>query len=267
MSFLKKLFRNAFFAFCVALDRFIPSRGVPIFVYHSLDASGSSISVTPQRFAQQMGYMAKHGWFTTTLDELTECLRKGHRLPKRRFLVTFDDGFRNALTEALPVLQTFGFTAAVYLSTDFIGRTNSFVTVQMPQYPMLSWDDVKMLKNAGWSIESHGHTHANLPELTPAGIRWELRVSRDQIKKYVDVFARHFCYPRGKYSRAVRQMVREAGYRSAAAFTGGCVRSISDRWALERLPVNDRVNSLHFRALLTTPYGWYMSARRTFGFT
>ena len=261
MHTIKKLFRNIFFASCVALDKFVPSRGVPILLYHSLDESGFPISTTPKNFARQMGYLAKRGWFTITLDELLEAMRKG-MMPKKRFTITFDDGFRNVLTEALPVLATFGFTATVFIATEYVGKTNSFVTSHMPGLPMLTWDDAKILKNAGWRIESHGHTHTNLPQLDMPKVYWELQISRDWLEKHAGVRAKHFCYPRGKHTPEVVRAVCDAEYKSACSLRVGLAQISSNPWLLERLPINDRVTPLHFRALLTEPYSWFAHIRR-----
>lgn len=261
MHRLKKLLRNLFFASCVALDKLVPSRGVPILLYHSIDESGFPISTLPKNFASQMAYMARHGWFTITIDELLVGMHSG-TMPKKRFVVTFDDGFRNVLTEALPVLQAFGFTATVFIATEYVGRTNSFVTSRMPELPMLNWEDIQTLKRAGLQIESHGHTHANLPQLEASKVHWELQVSRDWLEKHAGVRAMHFCYPRGKYAPRVVRAVRDAEYRSACSLRVGLVRASSHAWLLERLPINDRVTYAHFCALLTEPYSWFAAVRR-----
>ncbi|MDP3963234.1 MAG: polysaccharide deacetylase family protein, partial [bacterium] len=242
--------------------KFVPSRGVPILLYHSLDNSGSPISTSPQNFAWQMAYMAKHGWFTMTLDELVQLMRVG-RMPHKRFIVTFDDGFRNVLTEGLPVLTAFGFTATVYVATEYVGRTNSFVSVRMPELPMLSWDDIRKLRDASWRIESHGHTHTNFPQLERSKVYWELQISRDHIERETDLRVKHFCYPRGKHTPQVIRAVKDVSYDSAASLRVGMVRQNSDPWLLERLAVNDRVTPLHFRALLSEPYSWFAVVRRT----
>jgi len=261
MSQASKLARDVFFTSCIALDKFVPRRGVPVLLYHSVDNSGSTLSVSPENFAWQMGYLARHGWFTMTLDELEHLLKVG-RMPKKRFIVTFDDGFRNNLTEALPILTAFGFTATVYVATEFIGRHNSFVTAKMSEFPMLTWDDVIKLRDAGWQIESHGHTHKNLPDMDISQVRWELQVSRDMLEKHADVRSKHFCYPRGKYTPEVVQAVKDADYRTAVSIHAGMVRPMADLWVLPRLAINDRVTFNHFRALFTEPYSWFASARR-----
>jgi len=255
--------RNVFFGSCVFLDRFILQRGVPVFLYHSIDTTGSPISTHPESFRWQMRHLFERGWRSMSLDELLEAL-KSRRLPKKRFVITFDDGFKNLLTDALPILKEFGFTATVYLATEFVGRSNSYVKVRMPSLPMLSWHDLEVLRDAGWSVESHGHTHRNLPGLEMPQVHWELAVSRDHIKRNLGSDARHFCYPRGRYTPQVIAAVRAARYTSAASFRSGLVHVSSNPFLLERLPINDRATPLHFRALLTEPYSWFSALRRGF---
>lgn len=240
----------------------MPPRGVPILLYHSIDTSGSPISVSPQNFAWQMGWLAKNGWFTMTLDELLQ-LMKANRMPKKRVVITFDDGFRNNLTEALPALSAFGFTATVFVATETVGRTNSFVTSRMPQFPMLGWEDLRKLAEAGWQIESHGHTHTNLPQLDYSELCWELQISRDWLQKQTGVYANHFCYPRGKFNETVLHAVQDAQYKSACSLRVGLVKTTSNPWTLERLAINDRVTPMHFKALLSEPYSQFAALRRS----
>lgn len=261
LSHTIKFGKKAFFVFCVTLDRLLFKRGIPIFLYHSIDETGSPISTHPENFRWQMQYLAKRGWSTMRLGELIAAMQSGH-LPQKRFVVTFDDGFQNLHTVALPILKELGFSATVYLATEFVSRSNSFVRVIMPELPMLTWEDLKALQKEGWDIESHGHTHINLPDLELSRLHWELTISREHIRQHLGTEARHFCYPRGRYSREVVAAVKAAGYESAASFRSGLAHARSNPWLLSRLPINDRATPLHFRALLTEPYSWFSVARR-----
>lgn len=249
-----------FFWACVALNRFLPQRGVPILLYHSLDESGSLISTHPENFQWQMHYLHQRGWRTLRLDELLDAHRAG-ALPRKRFVVTFDDGFQNVLAVGRAILGQYNFTAAVYLATDFVGGSNAFATIAMPRLPMLSWQEARMLREAGWDIGSHGCTHRNLTELSESEVRRELHSSYQAIAENLGAPVRHFCYPRGRHTPGIARAVEEAGYRSAVSLKRGLVHPSSNPWMLERLPVNDRVMPWHFQALLTESYSWFAGVR------
>jgi len=238
----------------------MPPRGVPVLLYHSIDGSKSSSSVAPATFALQMAYLKRACWNTITVDVLLESIRRG-QLPKKCVVITFDDGFRNALTEALPVLGKLGFTATVFAATGFIGGRNTYIKRAMPEQQMLSWHELRMLASAGWQIESHGQTHTDLPLLAHEQVLSELVNSRAEIERLVGVRPSHFCYPRGKYTQPIVDSVCKIGYRSAMSLRAGLVTKKSNPWLLERLWVVD-TSLLHFRALLTQPYSWFARLRR-----
>ena len=95
--------------------------GFPILTYHSIDDSGSLISVSPAAFGAQMEYLHSNGFRALSLRDYVTRLPLG-RLPARgAFVITFDDGFRNVHEIALPILRRLGFAATVFVPTDHVG--------------------------------------------------------------------------------------------------------------------------------------------------
>src|SRR5436190_6900669 len=95
---------------------------LPVLTYHSIDDSGSPVSVAPEEFRRQMTALATSGWRTLSL----ETALKGHAAgswPARTLLLTFDDGFQNILDHAAPVLHLHGFRALVFVVTGRVGGT------------------------------------------------------------------------------------------------------------------------------------------------
>src|SRR5205807_2425452 len=97
----------------------------PVLTYHSLDDSGSPISVAPALFRWQMGYLHQLGWRTLTLDELLAGHERG-AWPERTFSLMFDDGFANLLERGLTVLAEYGFSATVFVVAGWVGRSNDW---------------------------------------------------------------------------------------------------------------------------------------------
>ncbi len=85
-----------------------------------------------ERFAEQMEHLRRH-YRVVSLDEAVEGLRCGRALPDHAVVLTFDDGFRNNLTAAYPILRTHGFPAIIYLATAFLDRD--------PRFGGLLWPD------------------------------------------------------------------------------------------------------------------------------
>jgi peptidoglycan/xylan/chitin deacetylase (PgdA/CDA1 family) len=103
------------------------SRPIPILMYHQIDASPPKgtplrgLTVTPERFARQMGLLRLLGYRGLSMTELEPYLRC--ELTGKVVGITFDDGYQNNLEHALPVLQRNGFSATCYAVSDpFEGR-------------------------------------------------------------------------------------------------------------------------------------------------
>src|SRR5207245_147749 len=108
------------------------------------------------------------------------------------------------------------FTAIQFLPADFLGRRNEW-DVGLGEAPEAIMDaaQVREWLAAGHDIGSHSLTHPFLTRLPPAQAREEISASR---KKLEDLFGRpveHFCYPYGDWDEPVRDLVEQAGYRTA----------------------------------------------------
>lgn len=131
---------------------------LPILTFHSIDVSGSVISVSPNDFAAHINTLAVEGWQSCTVSQVLEWRQRGD-LPGRTVAITFDDGYRNVFEAALPVLRDHGFTATVFVTAGRCGSDNRWPgqPSQIPTLPMLSWDDVSALSRAGWEIGAQRH--------------------------------------------------------------------------------------------------------------
>src|SRR5215472_13250041 len=108
-----------------------------ILTYHSLDTSGSVISLDPKLFRDQMEWLRGTGIEVVPLERVKE--RPG------AVAITFDDGFRNFYEDAFPVLQDHRFPATVFIVTDFCGRQNNWpsqpASPPVPRLPLMNWSE------------------------------------------------------------------------------------------------------------------------------
>src|ERR1051325_6424882 len=98
------------------------STRIPILTYHSLDTSGSVVSVTPDLFPTQMSRLAEIGWCGISLLEAIEHKTAHGTWPGGSVVLTFDDAFANVVEHAVPVLKRLGFKATVFVVTGYVGR-------------------------------------------------------------------------------------------------------------------------------------------------
>ncbi len=116
-------------------------------------------------------------------------------------VLTFDDGERSVLTEALPRLARRGWTAALFVTTAWLGR---------PGY--LAREELRVFRRAGWVVGSHGDTHRFLSTLALEELRAELSRSRDRLVKVLDDPPAHLSFPGGRTSPRVLEEARALGF-------------------------------------------------------
>ncbi|MFN8386578.1 MAG: polysaccharide deacetylase family protein [Anaerolineales bacterium] len=178
---------------------------IPILLYHHIGYSltDSEYYVSPDEFANQMNYLFMHGYRTITVEQLTQAIYFGAQLPSRPVLLTFDDGSETVYTEALPVMQTYGFTGTAYIVYNYIGSTR-----------YMDKNQIRALYDAGWEIGSHGISHLDLTT-RPGKQEDEVVSSRRRLESYLGVPIRSFAYPFGVYDDTSLHFVKSAGYTSA----------------------------------------------------
>src|SRR5512141_2037257 len=123
------------------------TRQVPILMYHSLTERAQprfrKFALAPALFTEQMTYLAQQGYTTLTISQYVSARKTGVALPESVVALTFDDGFADFYSEALPVLQQHGFVATLYIATAFVGNTSRFLRREdETARPMLTWSQL-----------------------------------------------------------------------------------------------------------------------------
>jgi peptidoglycan/xylan/chitin deacetylase (PgdA/CDA1 family) len=127
--------------------------------------------------------------------------------------ITFDDGYRDTLTVALPMLLEFRFMAVCYLVA---GRVGGFSDWTDPA-PLMDWPEAKAWLAAGMELGSHSLTHRDLTVLDAAELRHEIEDSRTLLEGRLGCVAPTFAYPFNRLGARELEAVRAAGYESACA--------------------------------------------------
>ena len=176
-----------------------------ILTWHSLDRSGSPISVAPDEFRRQVTWLLEENVRIVSvedllrLDDMTDAVA-----------LTFDDGFSNTLTDAVPVLRDHRLPATCFIVTGQVGGDNRWggrTTPGIPTLPLLDWDDLARLRDAGVTLGGHTRTHPRLPTLGPAELDHEIRQCADEIRQRLGTEPTGFAYPYGAVDSAVATVV------------------------------------------------------------
>ena len=193
---------------------------VPILTYHRFDETCLSQLCTPTHiFEKQMKYIYENGYHVITPEDLLAFLDYRQALPKKSVMITMDDGFRSVYKIAYPILKKYGFTATLFVYTDYVGISDSAVT----------WEQLRDLKAHGFSIGSHTISHSDLTmkmesetdQNFSARIKKELNGSKEIIDRELGQDTYVLAYPFGNYDQRAIECTRQAGYKLAMSVKRG----------------------------------------------
>ncbi len=216
-----------------------------ILLYHSIDLGDGDetdsdkliYSVKLEEFKQQMEYLSKSGYNVISLDELASHIRSGTPFPGRAVIITFDDGNLSDYEYGLPELLKYGFPATFFITIRNIGET-------------LGWKQIKEMADLGMSIQSHTVTHPFLSDLPPDAIRWELQESKRIIEKMIGRAVSHLALPGGRYSRIVKRIAEECGYKAICTSEVGTNSLETDLYRLRRWIIRRNTDISEFRRIV-----------------
>jgi peptidoglycan/xylan/chitin deacetylase (PgdA/CDA1 family) len=178
---------------------------VPILEYHrvGLRRGLPNLTVAPPQFAAEMEWLHGAGYHAISLGRLLAALELDAALPPRPVVITFDDGYRDILWNAAPLLHRLHMRAAAFVITDRVGG---------PDSSFLDWQELARLEALGFTIGSHTVHHVVLTGVSREQAYRELRESRLDIERHLRVRVWSIAYPLGRADARVAELAARAGY-------------------------------------------------------
>ncbi len=222
-----------------------------ILLYHSIsDERRYRFAVSPSEFAWQMEWLYQQKVSIKSLEDvlnIDDYTKRGHQ---PQVVISFDDGYEDNFTNAMPILQKYGYHATFFIVTDFVGATNLWATNKTaPRLKLMNWEQITALSEKGHVIGGHTHRHENLKAADPIKLEEELTESQLLLIEKLGKDFLPFAYPYGKYNKSAIALVKRSGYNcalTAGGFWGNCKRT--SHWLLKREDINGRTNRRDFMA-------------------
>ena len=190
--------------------------------YHAVSRTWpASLAVTPEAFEEQLERLLSRGYGPATFTAAAR-----GEAPERALVVTFDDAFRSVLDLALPIMDRLGVPGTVFVPTAYpdSGRPMAWDGLDTwmagpheHELACIGWDELRSLRDAGWEVASHTHSHPYLTQVCDDELRRELCRSREVCERELGEPCSTIAYPYGDTDHRVIAAAREAGYRQAAA--------------------------------------------------
>lgn len=178
--------------------------GVLVLTFHSISPASGPTSIDVATFRMQMDTLVECGYRVLSGQEFLAWHETPGSWTQPRALITFDDGFADFATAALPVLRAHGFGATVFVPTGKLGGSEDWRGANVPARPLLDWTTLRELAQAGVEFGGHGVTHADLTRLAAADRVREIETCAQQLAMHTGRPTRWFAAPYGHVNAAVR---------------------------------------------------------------
>lgn len=218
-------------------------RTLRVLMYHKInDRPENPVTVNTSRFAEQMAQLGELGYVVVDLDAVLDHYVEGIALPPKAVLITFDDGYRDNLENALPALRQHGYPAVLFAPLGYVGERlplphDEYLAERGIVNPTVDWGEVRELEQAGVRVESHGISHRPLADLEVDQAAREITLSKLRLEERLGRPVRAFAYVKGSeahYRPVHLSLLRQAGYDLGFTSVSGANGPATDRFRLRR---------------------------------
>ena len=236
---------------------------IPILMYHSISDrsyekrnSFYQTNTTYGTFKKHMSILHEDGYRVVSLGEAFRMLKSGGETVKTA-VITFDDGYRDFLELAWPIMRDYSFAGTVFISTSFVGRNVDIFRGKL----CLSWEEISTLGKEGVDIGSHTVTHPRLNKIGKKELEAEIIESKKILEKElggpISAFSCPYAFPvSSHFKQNFVKILQDAGYHVGVTTRIGRAAASDGPYLLKRLPINEFDDPIFFRAKINGYYDW-----------
>jgi peptidoglycan/xylan/chitin deacetylase (PgdA/CDA1 family)/SAM-dependent methyltransferase len=214
---------------------------VPILMYHSVAEDGppelSPYRISPQAFREQMRYLRRHGYHSITIEDWGACIAAQKPPPGRPVILTFDDGYKDFIENAWPILERADFKATLFIVTERVGRVADWDPAVSRPLALMSWRDLQELQAKGGEIGSHSASHKDFLAISVDQVMAEGQHARGKLREKLGSEAKIIAFPWGRGDEGVRRALARCGYTFGLTTWGGKSTLADDPMNLPRIEI------------------------------
>lgn len=237
----------------------IRSSGIDILTYHSISSHSGPTNIRADIFRDHMQALADSDYQVVSLAECGRWCRSEKELPDRSVVITFDDGFKDFVTDAFEELHSRGWTATVFVPTGKLGGNNDWE--RFSQRQLMTWGDVRQLHSCGVQFGAHTVNHPDLTNVSRRIASQEIAESKSELEQQLGCEVKHFAPPYGRINDDVRREISKSYELSVGTTLARAVRS-SDVYDLPRIDMHYFRDLRRWREYLSGKARFYMSVRK-----
>ena len=222
---------------------------IPIVSYHSINNENCPISLNLEEFEKQLVFFKKNNFQSIHCNEIKNT-------SKKKFIITFDDGYKDLITNALPLLKKYNFKATCLIISNLIGKRNIWdkFNENIKDKELMNLSDINYWLKNGMKIGSHSKNHKKLTKLDDKEKIDEIINSKNELESLTGTTIDSFCYPYGLYNENVVNIVKE---KYDFAFTTNRSRfntNKHNKYLLPRIDMGKKISKFKLYLKAFTPY-------------
>ena len=222
---------------------------IPIISYHSISNENCPISLSLNEFEKQLVFFKKNNFRSIHFNEIDN-------ISSKKFIITFDDGYKDLITNALPLLNKYNFKATCHLISNLIGKTNIWDEYKsnIKDKELMNSSDIDYWLKNGMKIGSHSKNHKKLTKLNEKDKIDEIINSKIELENLTSSSVDSFCYPYGLYDANIVNIVKE---KYDFAFTTNRSRfntNKHNKYLIPRIDMGKKMSKFKLYLKTFTPY-------------
>lgn len=225
---------------------------LPILMYHHVgtapqgaNSTREDMTVSPEDFEAEVKWVSEQGYTTINLEDIYLYSIGKTTLPKKPIVFTFDDGYEDVFTNAIPILKKYNFRGSFAIITEWQGQT-------MGDNVYATWDQIASAKNEGMEIVSHSQNHfdGTSAKFNSDYIYQNLTGSITDISNHLDFTSNILIYPYGHYTSDYISQAKKAGFVMGLTVHEGSYVNLNNLMEIPRVRIHGKQNFEIFKKII-----------------